>query len=129
MKKILYCLVISICLIACHRKSIPDGELSGPGTLHTQTGIASFYSDKFSGSGTASGETYQPSKYTAAHRTLPFGTMVKVTNKANGKSVIVRINDRGPFAAGRIIDLSKAAAKAIDMVNAGVVSVVILYRK
>ena len=79
----------------------------------TQKGKASFYADKFNGRKTASGETFRNSKLTAAHKTLPFGTMVKVTNQSNGKTVKVRINDRGPFVLGRIIDLSKKAAKNI----------------
>ena len=68
---------------------------------------------------TASGEMMNPKKMTAAHRSLPFGTKLKVTNKRNGKSVIVRINDRGPFIKGRIVDVSKAAARKIGMVRSG----------
>jgi len=70
---------------------------------------ACFYADKYNGKKTASGETFSNSKFTAAHKKLPFGTRVKVTNKANGKSVIVTINDRGPFSGGYDIDLSKKA--------------------
>ncbi|HXX07701.1 MAG TPA: septal ring lytic transglycosylase RlpA family protein [Pseudolabrys sp.] len=76
-----------------------------------QSGIASVYA--YSGERTASGERAQPSGFTAAHRTLPFGTRVRVTNKNNGRSVMVRINDRGPFVRGRIIDLTPAAARAL----------------
>ena len=76
-----------------------------------QSGIASVYA--YSGEKTASGERARPSGLTAAHRTLPFGTKVKVTNKRNGRSVTVRINDRGPFVRGRIIDLTPAAARAL----------------
>jgi len=86
-------------------------------------GKASFYNDKYHGRKSASGEVFDQSKLTAAHRTLEFGTMVKVTNLKNRKSVIVRINDRGPFVEGRIIDLSKAAAHQIDMISDGVVEV------
>src|SRR5262249_4318749 len=75
-----------------------------------QSGIASVYA--YSGQRTANGERAQPSGLTAAHRTLPFGTHVRVTNKSNGRSVVVRINDRGPFVRGRIIDLTPAAARA-----------------
>jgi rare lipoprotein A len=87
----------------------------------TTEGGASFYGDGdgFNGKKTANGEIFDTNKLTAAHKTLPFGTQVRVTNKANSKSTIVRINDRGPYAGGRIIDLSLAAAKAIDMVSAG----------
>ncbi len=95
----------------------------------TQTGKASYYADKFNGRKTASGERFRNSKLTAAHKTLPFGTKVKVTNRRNGKSVKVRINDRGPFIAGRIIDLSKKAAKKIDIDKEGVGMVRIKYKK
>lgn len=74
---------------------------------------ASYYADKFNGRKTASGELFNNQKYTAAHRTLPFGTKVRVTNEANGKSTIVKINDRGPFTKGRHIDLSKSAFREI----------------
>lgn len=89
----------------------------------TYTGKASYYADKFHGRTTASGAKYDKKKLTAAHKTLPFGTVVEVTNMANNKKVTVTINDRGPFVAGRIIDLSRAAAEKIDMVTAGVVDV------
>jgi hypothetical protein len=78
-------------------------------------GIATYYSDYFIGRTTASGEIYRAEEFTAAHKELKFGTRVRVTNKRNGKSVEVRINDRGPFANNAIIDLSKAAADAIDI--------------
>jgi len=77
-----------------------------------QTGVASVYSTE-SGSGTASGQKLNPDALTAAHRTLPFGTKVKVTNKGNGRSVVVTINDRGPFVHGRVIDLTPAGARAL----------------
>ena len=83
------------------------------------TGVASFYGRKFHGRRTASGERFDMNAMTAAHRTLPFGTRVKVTNPRNGKSVTVRINDRGPFSKGRTIDLSRAAAEQLGMVNRG----------
>lgn len=89
----------------------------------TETGQASYYGDEFNGKKTASGEIYNMNDFTAAHRTLPFGTKVKVTNTKNNKTIIVRINDRGPFKHGRIIDLSKAAAKEIDLIKYGVVDV------
>mgnify|MGYP000114642296 CR=1 FL=1 len=87
----------------------------------TYTGKASFYSDKLHGRETASGEKYDMYAHTAAHLTLPFGTKVRVTNLWNGKNVVVTINDRGPFAEGRIIDLSKQAAIDLQMVVAGIV--------
>lgn len=86
-------------------------------------GKASYYGDKFVGRSTASGEKYSHGKMTAAHRSYKFGTKVKVTNLKNGKSVIVRINDRGPFSKGRVIDLSKGAAQKINMIKSGVVPV------
>ena len=116
-------------LAGCHRKTIPSSDVGGSGTLHTETGLASYYADKLNGHATASGESYASNKNTAAHKKLPFGTLVKVTNTVNNKSVIVRINDRGPFVPGRIIDLSKSAATAIGMIGAGVVKVTIQYRK
>jgi rare lipoprotein A len=82
-------------------------------------GRASWYGYRFQGRRTASGERFNAGAYTAAHRRLPFGTRVKVTNIRNGRSVVVRINDRGPYARGRVIDLSKAAAQAIGMVHSG----------
>ena len=88
-----------------------------------QKGKASFYADKFEGRKTASGEIFHQSDFTAAHKSLPFGTWVKVTNLDNKKAVIVRINDRGPFVKGRIIDLSKSAAKEIGKLRKGVFSV------
>lgn len=82
-------------------------------------GRASYYSDDFHGKRTASGEKFDVNKYSAAHRTLPFGTIVKVTNLINNKSVILKINDRGPHVKTRIIDLSKCAARAIDLIKYG----------
>jgi len=105
-----------LCLSSCARKI-------------TETGKGSYYADKFQGRSTASGEKYNQNKLTAAHRTLPFGTKVKVTNLSNGRSVNVTINDRGPFAPGRIIDVSKKAARKLGMVDAGVASVEIRYKR
>jgi rare lipoprotein A len=101
------------------------GCASGPTAYtvgETQHGLASWYSIK-DGIHTASGERMNDHKLTAAHRHLPFGTIVRVTNEQNGKSVDVRINDRGPFTGGRLIDLSSAAADALDMKRSGVVPV------
>jgi len=95
----------------------------------TETGKGSYYADKFQGRKTASGDIFKQEKLTAAHRTLPFGTKVKVTNLANGRSVNVTINDRGPFAPGRIIDVSKKAARKLGMVDAGVASIKIRYKR
>lgn len=88
-----------------------------------QYGKASYYGDEFHGKKTASGETYDKWKFTCAHRELPFGTRVRVTNQTNSKSVIVRVNDRGPFVKGRIIDLSFVAAREIAMIKEGIIKV------
>ncbi len=90
---------------------------------YTETGVASWYGYPYHGRPAANGEIYDMEKLTAAHRTLPFDTVVRVTNLSNEKSVDVRINDRGPFVDGRIIDLSHAAAVAIDMVGPGTAKV------
>ena len=82
-------------------------------------GMASYYGAELAGNRTASGERFDPNGLTAAHRTLPMGTRVRVTNKANGKSVVVRINDRGPFVKKRIIDVSRGAAERISMIRSG----------
>lgn len=91
--------------------------------ISVETGKASFYGGRWIGRLTANGEHYHSADCTAAHRRLPFNTIVRVTNLKNGKSVIVRINNRGPFAKGRILDLSLVAAHKIDMIADGVVSV------
>lgn len=89
----------------------------------TETGIASYYGTKYHGRPTASGEVFNMNELTAAHPRLAFGTRVKVTHLANQKSVTVRINDRGPFVKGRVIDLSQAAANELQMVNCGLAAV------
>ena len=86
---------------------------------HLGTGIASYYGKAFAGRPTANGERFDPAQLTAAHRTLPFGSQVRVTNPRTGRSVVVRINDRGPFVRGRTIDLSRAAAEQVGIVSAG----------
>ena len=87
--------------------------------LKAEEGSASFYADKFHNRQTASGERFNMNALTAAHPKLPFGTLVRVTNTINNRSVVVRINDRGPFARGRIIDLSRRAAAEIGMIKRG----------
>ncbi|MGD9471909.1 MAG: septal ring lytic transglycosylase RlpA family protein [Novosphingobium sp.] len=83
------------------------------------SGMASYYGSELAGRRTASGERFDPGLLTAAHRTLPFGSMVRVTNTRTGKSVVVRINDRGPFTRGRVIDVSRAAASQIGLIGPG----------
>jgi rare lipoprotein A len=95
----------------------------------TESGKGSYYADKFQGRATASGAKFDQHKMTAAHKTLPFGTKVKVVNLANGRSVKVTINDRGPFVAGRIIDVSKKAAEKLGITKTGVANVEIRYKK
>lgn len=85
-----------------------------------QRGVASWYGTKYHGRTTASGEPFNMHELTAAHPKLPFGTKIEVTRPSNGRSVKVRINDRGPFARGRVVDLSYAAAKRLDLVNDGI---------
>jgi rare lipoprotein A len=92
-------------------------------TPGVQTGQGSWYGDAHHGRKTASGEVYDKNKLTGAHRTLPFGTRVRVTNMDTGRSVVVRINDRGPFADGRIIDVSEAAAREIGILGTGLARV------
>ncbi len=102
--------------------ALPKAAVKKPATTH-HVGNASWYGRSFSGKKTASGEIFDDGKFTAAHKSLPLGSTVKVTNLSNGKSVKVAINDRGPFAGNRIIDLSRAAARAIGMLDDGVIRV------
>ncbi len=120
-----------IFLFSCAPKYKPVKIYKIPGKRryyikYSEVGYASWYGKKFHGRPTASGEIYDMYKLTAAHKKLPLGTYVKVTNLSNGKSVIVKINDRGPYVRGRIIDLSYAAAKKIGMVKKGVQKVKIV---
>jgi len=119
-------------LSACGHKRVPVKALASPSKPSNSSsasssefqGLASYYAEPYHGRKTASGEIFDSyGQLTAAHRTLPFDTMVRVTNKLNGREVDVRINDRGPFVDGRVIDLSERAAREIDMVTAGVVPV------
>ena len=89
----------------------------------TYKGKASYYAQPFHGRKSASGRIYNMYEYTCAHKTLPFGTKLKVTNQANGKTVTVEVTDRGPYVKGRIVDLSKAAAMDLDMMKSGVADV------
>jgi rare lipoprotein A len=121
-----FTLAVSLALsIGCARKTSAHVPPSvKPARIgETQTGIASWYGVPYDGRRSANGEIYDMEKLTAAHRTLPFDTWVEVTNLTNNKRVDVRITDRGPFVNGRIIDLSLAAAREIDLVTAGIVRV------
>jgi rare lipoprotein A len=101
----------------------PGAPVRGATARVASDGEASYYGDPYHGRRTANGETFDKNKLTAAHRTLAFDTWVRVENLTNGKTVDVRINDRGPFVDGRIIDLSEAAARRVDMIRSGVVPV------
>ncbi|HOL70002.1 MAG TPA: septal ring lytic transglycosylase RlpA family protein [Bryobacteraceae bacterium] len=122
MKRSVWLLIVAVVLFSgCARKRrIPA---AAPRIGAEEVGIASWYGYPYHGRATASGEIYDMEKLTAAHRTLPFGTMVRVHNLTNGLSVDVRINDRGPFVKGRIIDLSRAAARKIQMIGPGTAKV------
>lgn len=99
--------------------SSPAVAPSAPAATGAETGLAAVYSDKLHGRKTASGQIYDRNKLTAAHKTLPFGTRVKVTHARNGRSVELRINDRGPTQAGRVLDISPRAAQALGMSKRG----------
>ena len=116
----IFCVLIFFNFLEC--SSVPT-KRDSDWTRYTETGKASYYAMKFQSKKTASGELYDKAKKTAAHKKLPFGTRVKVTNAKNSKSVIVKINDRGPFVKGRIIDLSDSAFSSIANLNAGVIRV------
>ena len=102
------------------KKDNVDVHYNLSGSLETATGYASYYANDFDGRQTANGETFNMYELTAAHKTYSFNTMIRVTNLSNNKTVIVRINDRGPFVDNRIIDLSLGAAMQLDMVDSGV---------
>ncbi len=110
------CLLLSAC------SSLPKGELSLDLGIKDR-GVASWYGKEFHGKLAANGEVFDMTAYTAAHRKLPLGSMVRVINLDNGKSVQVRINDRGPYVTGRMLDLSHAAARELGMVEAGTTAV------
>jgi len=120
-------LTFGACATAPHQSSstprveptIPSPETSS----YRATGVASWYGGKFHGRRTASGSRFNQNALTCAHRTLPFGSQLKVTNIANGKSVLVQVNDRGPAIRSRLIDLSKAAAKELDFIKRGTTQV------
>ena len=116
-------LLASLCLLLAACSSHPDAGSAGNWRGYTQTGLASYYADRYHNKRTASGEPYQRHANTAAHMTRPFGALVRVTNLANDKSVVVRVNDRGNFPRGRIIDLSRAAFSAIGNPRSGLIKV------
>ncbi|WP_394149702.1 septal ring lytic transglycosylase RlpA family protein [Vibrio maritimus] len=103
--------------------SVDNAKTNSYARSNELVGQASWYGSKYHGKRTASGERYNMRAYTAAHKTLPFGTIVRVTNTNNGKSVDVKINDRGPFVKGRVIDLSRKSFEQIGNINAGTLPV------
>jgi len=109
---------------ASSKSTRPAGAPPAPGTRIV--GLASWYGQRHQGHATASGEIYDVNKLTAAHRTFPFGTRLRVTNVENGRSVVVRVNDRGPWVNDRVLDVSQAAAKVLGMVGEGVIRVEIV---
>lgn len=113
--------MVLVCWVQSESVSMPEPRWVAPKPL--QHGEASFYADAFHGRTTASGERFDMHELTAAHRKLAFGTQVRVTNRDNGRAVVVRINDRGPYYGERVIDLSYGAARELHMVDAGVVPV------
>ncbi len=115
-------IVGALILSAC-ASTTPRAATVVPPVGSVERGNASWYGEEFANRPTANGEIFIPSKLTAAHRTLPLGTVADVTNERNGRTVRVRVNDRGPFIAGRVLDLSKGAAEELDAVRAGVVPV------
>ena len=116
-------LAITALLLGC---ALGGPSASAEETQPIQTGAASWYGPGLHGKRTANGETFNTNALTAAHKTLPFGTQVRVKNERTGKSVVVRINDRGPYAHGRVIDLSKAAAEAVGISGVGQVTLAAL---
>jgi rare lipoprotein A len=120
-----YVSILAMMLIACTHTAAPKKTASGKHLpAGVQEGLATWYGGSLHGGPTASGERFDKNAMTAAHRTLPMNTHVKVTNKTNGRSVELRINDRGPYGnRRRIIDVSEGAAKRLDMIDAGVVPV------
>lgn len=102
---------------------ISTSAFAGSGAGLKQQGVASYYSDRFHGRKTASGDRYDKSAMTGAHRSLPLGSKVRVTNLGNGKSVVIEINDRGPWAGKRLLDMSRRAAQDLGMISSGVAKV------
>ncbi|GHV69735.1 hypothetical protein AGMMS49928_13400 [Spirochaetia bacterium] len=127
MKRITILFLTSLVFTALCAPRHAEAQVPAETSVFRQEGIASWYGNQFNGRPTASGEIFNSSLYTAAHPNLPFGTLLLVTNVYNGRQVVVRVNDRGPFVAGRIIDLSRAAAERLDMLGTGTAPVVAEY--
>ncbi|HPI21501.1 MAG TPA: septal ring lytic transglycosylase RlpA family protein [Candidatus Kapabacteria bacterium] len=126
--KLLFLFIIILIIQSCSGAKRFSSASQSEGKTSYQSGdvfrgLASFYSDEFEGRQTANGEIYNKNKFTAAHKTISFGTKIKIRNLQNNLTTIVVINDRGPFVQGRVIDLSRAAAEQIGMIQQGVVEV------
>jgi rare lipoprotein A len=117
-------LIVGVALAACSGTATSKAEPAHAQVRGEESGLASYYSSSLAGHKTANGEKYDPDLLTAAHRSLPFGTIVEVT-RPDGRTVQVRINDRGPFAKGRVIDLSLKAAEEIGLTKEGVARVTV----
>jgi len=125
---LLLALMVTLWLVGCaapHRSAPHHPTDDAPISGAIDAGLASWYGQRFQGRRTASGEAFDKSQLTAAHKSLPFGTRVRVHNLDNGRDVLVRINDRGPFKPGRVIDLSHAAAAEIGILQAGTARVAV----
>lgn len=118
-----WALTAALCLGVWSTTAGTNPSFPAPSAAATESGTASYYADKYHGQPTASGEVFDMHQLTAAHPRLKFGTVVRVTNLDNHRSVLVRINDRGPFVAGRIIDVSLAAAEELQMIRSGLAAV------
>ena len=116
MKRVAATLAVALVAACAHAPAQPTGAA-------LEQGVASYYGAALQGNRTASGERFDPRAFTAALRTIAFGTCLRVKNLENGRSVDVRVNDRGPFVAGRIVDLSEAAARALDFIQRGIARV------
>ncbi|MCE8038419.1 septal ring lytic transglycosylase RlpA family protein [Halomonas sp. MCCC 1A11062] len=124
MMRVALVLFMSVLIAGCAGRGSGHAErVSAPSGWNGEQGKASFYADRYHGRKTASGERHDRNALTAAHRSLPFGTHVRVTRLDNGRETVVRINDRGPFVRGRVIDVSRRAAEELDMIGPGVVNV------
>lgn len=122
MPLIVLAMMLALGTLGCSAAPV-RGATDPAGRTHTLSGLASWYGARFQGRRTANGERFDKEALTAAHRTLPFGTVVRVLDPDSRKSVVVRVNDRGPFTQDRVIDLSEAAAQDLDMIEAGVIPV------
>src|SRR5436305_8892684 len=124
------CAAIAAAVACAHPATRPEAQEAHPPVerethASIQTGVSSYYGGEFEGRRTASGAIYRSRRMTCAHRTLPFGTVLRVTDVESRKSVVVEVNDRGPYAKGRLVDLSLAAARKLDMLKRGVARVTV----